>query len=158
MMLFWTYLNYKLIGEDKSDIWNYLLPSVGVITISLGLLSYMSFVFSRQNTLDTKYGFLVMFIGPITHICLNHFKYGSEKKGFYGIIMMMNYYIVFMSQGVIFGIWQEKIIKRMREISETVVWPFFIIFNVMMYGVNFPGTSKDVGFIFFYPLYDDTLI
>ena len=99
-----------------------------------------------------------MLIGPITHMCLNPFKYGSEKKGFYGILMMHNYYIVLMSQGIIFGIWQEKICTRMREISETVVWPFFIVFNVMLYGVNFPGTTKDVGFMFFYPIYDNTNI
>ena len=46
----------------------------------------------------------------------------------------------------------------MREISETVIWPFFIVFNVMLYGVNFPGTTKDVGFMFFYPIYDNTNI
>lgn len=57
-----------------------------------------------------------------------------------------------------YGVWQEKINARMKELSETMIWPFFIVFSVMMYGVNFPGTTNDVGYLFFYPLYDDTVL
>ena len=99
-----------------------------------------------------------MLIGPFIHILLNCFKYGSESKGFYGILMMMNYHLTFMCQGIIYGTWQTKVNNRMRELSETIFWPFFIVFGVMIYGVNFPGTWKDVGYIFFYPIYDDTVI
>ena len=97
MMIVYTYLNYKLIGKDKSDFWEYLLPSVFIVSTHIAALFFISVVFSKQQQFDTKFGFLVMLIGPITHMCLNLFKYGSEKKGFYGILMMHNYYIVLMS-------------------------------------------------------------
>ena len=105
MMILLGCLNYKLIGKDKSDFWEYLLPSVVVVSTHLTALFLMSVVFSKQHQFENKFGFLVMLIGPITHMCLNQFKYGSEKKGFYGILMMHNYYIVLMSQGIMFGIW-----------------------------------------------------
>ena len=47
MMLFWTYLNYKLIGKDKGDFWEFLLPSAVIVSIHLASLFLMSIFFSN---------------------------------------------------------------------------------------------------------------
>lgn len=62
----------------------------------MAVLFGFSLAFSRQHQFETRFGFLVMLVGPISHVFLNFFKYGSENKGFYGILMMHDYYIVLM--------------------------------------------------------------
>lgn len=46
----------------------------------------------------------------------------------------------------------------MSMLKKTIVWPFYVVFSVFFFGLFQPGNYSDVGYMFFYPLYDDTVI
>lgn len=39
------------------------------------------------------------------------------------------------------------------KLSQTAIYPVFVVFSVMIYGANIPGNFTNVGFMFFYPIY-----
>lgn len=101
---------------------------------------------------------LLKLIGPVTSICLNFFKYGSDDKNFYAINMMMCYHIVFFAQGLVNQQWRDKLNQHSDYLRSTAIYPFFVIGSIMMYGVNMPGNYTNVGFMFFYPIYGSTVM
>lgn len=72
--------------------------------------------------------------------------------------MMVNYHTVFISGGVMYGIWQDKMKASMRALQKTAFWPVFIVGGVMLFGIFQPGNYSDVGYMFFFPMYSDTII
>ena len=46
-------------------------------------------------------------MGPISHILINNFKYGSDKKDLYGTTMMLTYHSIFYAQGMLTSIWYK---------------------------------------------------
>lgn len=56
-----------------------------------------------------KYGFVIKLIGPLASYCLNVFKDGSEAETIYGLYAMINYDLLFMSQGIIDTIYQDEL-------------------------------------------------
>ena len=71
---------------------------------------------------------------------------------------MVNYHANFISGGVMFGIWQDRIKKSIGYFANTALWPIFIVGGVMLFGAFQPGNHSDVGFMNFYPIYYDTVI
>ena len=110
----------------------------------------------EENRYD--YALNVKLIGPITMIGLNFFKYGTDQKNFYTINMMMCYHMIFFAQGIVNQTWRDKLNEHSDYLRSTILYPFFVIGSIMMYGVCLPGTYTDVGFIFFYPIYGTTVM
>ena len=54
--------------------------------------------------------------------------------------------------------WREQIQERTALLRQTHLYPFFVIGQVMLYGINIPGSYTDVGFIFFYPIYGNPIM
>jgi hypothetical protein len=74
-------------------------------------------------------------IGPIIHIGLNHFKYGSEQKTFYGICMFVNYYIVFAAQGILYQTWKKEQDESFTSLKKTMLYPALIASFILLYGI-----------------------
>ena len=58
-----------------------------------------------NKTLNKTFWLLIM--GPISHILINNFKYGSDKKDIYGTTMMLTYHSIFYAQGMLTSIWYK---------------------------------------------------
>lgn len=130
-----------------------------VLGFNFVLMFCFSYYFSKLQ--DDEINFFtgaVILLGPLTSIGLNCFKYGSEDKNFYQICMMVSYHANFISGGVMFGIWQDRIKKSIGYFKNTALWPIFIVGGVMLFGAFQPGNHSDVGFMNFYPIYYDTVI
>jgi hypothetical protein len=63
-----------------------------------------------------------------------------------------------MAGGVMYGVWSDKIKAAMSEIKKTAFYPFFVVLSFFFFGLFQPGNHSDVGYMFFYPLYDETFI
>lgn len=98
------------------------------------------------------------FICPLTSMSFNFFKKGSDERTFYSICMMIMYHTNFMVGGFMYGIFEKRIREFMAAMAKTVFFPIFIIGCTMIYGIFLPGNHSDVGIIFSYPIYDNTLI
>tara|TARA_B110000285_G_scaffold227125_1_gene287909 strand:- start:203 stop:691 length:489 start_codon:yes stop_codon:yes gene_type:complete len=46
----------------------------------------------------------------------------------------------------------------MAAFGKTGMYPIFIVGTVMLYGIFLPGNYSDVGYMYMYPIYDDTVI
>lgn len=97
-------------------------------------------------------------VGPLTSIAFNFFKKGGDNKNFYTICMMIMYHTNFMVGGFMFGIFEKRIREFMTVFARTALFPIFIVGGVMFYGICLPGNHSDVGYMFMYPIYDDTVI
>lgn len=42
--------------------------------------------------------------------------------------------------------------------SQKAYYPFFVFGSILLYGITLPGCYKDVGFVFFYPIYGHAVI
>ena len=90
-------------------------------------------------------------------ILLNMYKYGSDEKTFYAILMMVNYHTIFEAQGIVNQVWREKLKEQSDAYRATVWQPAIIYFTVFSYSIVLPGPWSDVGFVFFYPIYGSTI-
>lgn len=98
------------------------------------------------------------FVGPITSIAFNFYKKGGDNKNFYTISMMMMYHTNFMVGGIMYGMFEKRIKDFMKVFAKTAFFPIFIVGGVMLYGIFLPGNHSDVGYVFMYPAYDNTII
>ena len=69
---------------------------------------------------------------------------------------MINYDLLFMSQGIVDTIYAEELEESFEFCSKTVIMPFMFV----LWGLNTclfsPLAYHDEGFLFFYPLYHPT--
>lgn len=94
----------------------------------------------------------------MTSIAFNFYKKGGNDKNFYTICMMIMYHTNFMVGGFMYGIFETRVREFMAAFAKKGYYPIFIVGTVMLYGIFLPGNFSDVGYMFMYPIYDDTVI
>ena len=159
LLSLWTMLMFVTIGKDKTDFWERLIPTCFFLGLSFAVQGAFAHYF--QNLDEGKINpvtFLMPLVGPIFSIIFNFFKKGGDNKNFYTINMMIMYHTNFMVGGQMFGIFENRIREFMKAFGKTPLYPIFIVGTVMLYGLFLPGNHSDVGYMFMYPLYDDTVI
>ena len=47
-------------------------------------------------------------VGPIGSFCLNYYRDGTNVETLYGLLAMVNYDLLFMSQGIVDNIYKKE--------------------------------------------------
>ena len=97
-------------------------------------------------------------MGPISHILINNFKYGTDDKDLYGTTMLLTYHSIFYAQGMLTSIWFKILEEYLYKFTSHKFFPFFLMFFYLCFGFLQPANYSEVGFLYFYPLYDNTYI
>lgn len=66
-----------------------------------------------------KYAVLLKIVGPLGTFALNYYKDGANINEIYGFLAMINYDLVFMSQGIVDSVFHKEIEKSMNLFSKT---------------------------------------
>jgi len=74
------------------------------------------------------------------------------------VLMMINYDAVFFSQGIVDQLYFKQMLRTRKQVANTAVAPFYILFAILLYSLSSPQNYSDTGFLFFYPLYSDYTI
>ena len=72
--------------------------------------------------------------------------------------MMINYYAIFFSQGVVDQLYFKPMMRTRNKMAETVWAPAIILLGILFYALSSPQNYSQTGFLFFYPLYSDYTI
>jgi hypothetical protein len=105
-----------------------------------------------------RFALYVKLLGPIASIGLNFFKRPTPGPDIYGFLMMVHYHAVFMSQGIVDGLYAKQIHKHAKNCKSSPILPFIGLGTIVLYSFTSPMAYDDIGFIFFYPLYTDMLL
>ena len=73
-------------------------------------------------------------MGPISHILINNFKYGSDNKDLYGTSMMLTYHSIFYAQGMLTSMWYKILQEFFLKFINHKFFPFFLIFSYLSLG------------------------
>lgn len=100
---------FYVLMKNKSDWWNYVMPANIILFACFSAFFAFQYYLQGLPAHDFSHAQWLRLIGPITSICLNFFKYGTEEKNFYSISMMICYHTVFFAQGVVNATWMHKL-------------------------------------------------
>jgi len=67
--------------------------------------------------------------------------------------MAIQYYCIFLGQGMIDQFYIEEQLKYRNELAKTVLTPISIGMFYVLNGLTSPTNHNDTGFLFLYPLY-----
>lgn len=93
-------------------------------------------------------------LGPLACIALNFFKTPSPTPDMNGFIVMINYFAIFKTQGIVDQLYSEEISAQLKYYSDKMIVPLSIFLILLMYAMTAPHPTDGTGFMFFYPLYD----
>jgi len=68
---------------------------------------------------------------------------------------MICYDAVFFSQGVVDMCYYRKMLRKRKELGNTVLAPTSMCLGLLIYSITSPMNYGDMGHLFFYPLYTD---
>lgn len=86
---------------------------------------------------------------------MNLWKNQAKDQNLYHIFLMINYDAIFFSQGVIDMCYWRKMLRKRKELTDTVVAPLAVGLFILMYSICSPMNYSNFGHLFFYPLYSD---
>jgi hypothetical protein len=66
-----------------------------------------------------KYAIYLKLVGPLGTFVLNFFKDGANHGEIYGFLAMINYDLVFMSQGIVDSVFYKELEKSYNLFSNT---------------------------------------
>jgi len=143
---------------QRSVVDNLFEKNLGPMLLVLGFAYMVHFaaqlIFKFENL--RKYGFLIKLIGPLASYGLNYWRDGHRDETIYGLYAMINYDLLFMSQGIVDTIYSEELQCSFDYFSKTSVMPFMFVLWGINASVFSPLAYHDENFLFFYPLYNPT--
>ena len=72
--------------------------------------------------------------------------------------MLLTYHSIFYAQGMLTSLWFKILEEYIQKFINHKFFPFFLIFFYLSFGFMQPANYSEVGFRYFYPLYDNTYI
>ena len=99
--------------------------------------SIQSFLCSYPDIAD-DYALYMKLVGPLACIVINQFKYQTRHEGFYQVLMMIVYFLLFYSQGVIDNTWSRQMENKRNQLAETLVAPLGFFLIVVLFGITTP--------------------
>ena len=144
--------------KNRDDFYDLIIPSSFVMLGSYAAFYSFQVYLSRLFEEQFDWSLLLSWIGPLTSIALNNFKYGSDQKTMYAILTMINYHTIFEAQGAVNTVWRDKLKNHSDYYRNSAVNPFIIIGTLFAFSIVLPTSYSNIGFVFFYPIYDNTYI
>jgi len=97
-------------------------------------------------------------IGPCGAIALNYWKTQEPNMQLHHLLMMVNYDAVFFSQGCVDQLYFKQMMRTRNKAGKTTWAPLTVLGAILLYALSSPQNYTQVGFLFFYPLYNDYTI
>ena len=98
---------------------------------------------NREN--GYKYSYHLRLIGALSIILLCIFKDGYKDGTIYNFVCMINFDLVFMTQGIIDQTYRPEQEKLFDELKDTMLAPFSFFAFFMMYQASCPTPSGRTG-------------
>lgn len=142
-------------GSDKDNFQKQLYPSVVYVILPTYVVLFGTMWVAKDKPDDS------LFFAAMRCVCLasvtglNIFKEVSLGSDIPGMLMMIIYYMLFFAHGVVdhFNTHQYNALYAKFAKTELIPLAAFGFYTAM--GVFSPHVSEDVGFLFYYPFYDN---
>ena len=105
-----------------------------------------------------KYAMMMKVLGPCSTIALNYWKTQEPNMQLHHLLMMVNYDAVFFSQGCVDQLYWKQMLRTRKKMGEMTWAPLTVLGAILLYSLSSAQNYTQVGFLFFYPLYNDYTI
>ena len=146
----WALPNYYLVTAHDYNT-TLLIPAICVLGAVMFCFYTFQLLIPGRN--GHHYAIWIKFVGPIGSVLLNMYKVQTQNMNLYHIFLMINYDAIFFSQGVIDMCYWRPMLKKRKDMADSVLAPCAILFFIFMYSLTSPTNYGNMGHLFFYPLY-----
>jgi len=155
LFVIWLFPAFYL--DTKKDFGTrYLLPSTLTLMCIMFLFYTFQLLIHTEN--GDKYAMWMKAIGPCGAIALNYWKTQEPNMQLHHLLMMVNYDAVFFSQGCCDQLYFKQMMRTRNKMGKMTWAPITVLAAILLYALSSPQNYTQVGFLFFYPLYNDYTI
>lgn len=133
-----------------------IVPSLAIVFLGQILYAVAPFLLIKKVPEGANYALALKVVGPLVHCLLNIFKDSNGFSPKYGFLATINYDFIFMAQGMIDQLYAKEIQQSKNYFKDSVVVPLSFISFFLFYSLTCPTPTDTAGFLYYYPLYDQT--
>ena len=130
---------------SKDNFVNSLLPIVITLMVNQALFYIIPWKLVKTKENGYKYSYHLRRSGAFSDILLCWCKDGENSDTIYAFVCMMNFDLVFMTQGIIDQTYRSEQEKLFDELKDTMLAPFSFFAFFMMYQASCPTPPKRTG-------------
>jgi hypothetical protein len=156
LLAFLTGFQQAVVGNEHTGRKDIMVLSL------LTLLAYIIYYILPSLLINPTYGHkfsnLLKFIGPIATILLNLSKDGYNDTPQYGLLLQLNFDLVFMAQGLLDQIYHKEMKKSREELADSM-WTIVCIYGFFfIYSLSTPTNVEGETYLYFYPVYQNVTL
>lgn len=121
------------------------MPMVIILLVNQALFYIIPWKLVKSKENGYKYSYHIRLIGILSVILLCLFKEGGNDETIYSFVCMINFDLVFMTQGIIDQTYRPEQEKLFDELKDTMLAPFSFFAFFMMYQASCPTPSERTG-------------